>query len=1350
VTSFADPMSATAIPRPPAAVTNRIRTVLDFLKILLAVFRAPTVCPGAPTSPVKDPADSMPRLFTRPCRSRRPGPARVSLGALLGLGLLVSPTLNAAETVRRSFDIPAGDAASALRQFAAQSGEQLLFSPDDVGGIETRTLRGEFAALGALEVMLARTPLQARQDELTKAISITPALPSRAPPSPPPADRPSKPAQPPAPNSSPSSSVKSRSLLSLLTGLVVAAPAADGQTAPPKPPVEEAITLSPFTVTTEKETGYAAANTLAGTRLNTPVKDLGAAISIYTKDFLDDIGATNANEFLVYATGMEAAGPGGNFSGAAGNIGADQVVGDAPRVNPQGATRTRGLSSPTFARGLYATDIASDSYNTETATVIRGPNSILFGVGSPAGVVDTTLLRPNLNRDRSKVETRVGDNSSLRGNVDFNRVLIRGKLALRLAALHDDDKPNQRPAFEEKRRFYTAVTYEPFKSTSLRANLETGRTRANRPITVLPFNNASSYWLAAGRPGFDWTFYDDPARNPAAATQNASNFVDPLMGQGNLGDAVALIYSQPDATRPDLVFRGTLPNSNVNAANSVRAATFQPLVNRDTAADAFQFLVTRNIAALPAAFWTGANVRPGQQPGIAPAGIKFQSFTDFSAFDFRNHMLDETSRQGESFRALNVAFEQRALRDHVGIEVALDRQRVDRRSKNSFFSSPNSSFVYIDTNAFLPIGQPNPNYGRPFALYGQSNWSNNYSERETARATAFARYDFKDAGRPWMRWLGRHTLTGLYEQNSVDILSYQTRLATAGEVPNLINPGIITFARRPAIAVYMGPSVIGNTNPLQLSAIKVPELVAGAITPVTYFKRAADATDPGAFTTGSASLVDINQGGFGQREVIKSQAVAFQSYWLKDHLVTLLGWRRDEDYYVRRTITGGSTYFDTPITDPANPGKVEYGFNDLPFSGTPPPSVSKEVKSFGSVLKLPNRLFRLPDSADLRLAYNQSENFTPLGGRTNSYLEPLPSPEGVTKEYGFSLSLFNGKFSVRYNHFENSTTGQSSTPTVYDQATRIYTIQLAGFWMTEANRNPENVPFMNAAVEKLFSALPADFRSQRNLAVTGVAPNLSSSFSNPGGGGDTIDYTAKGHEIELVYNPTSNWRILANVANQETVQNNSYPVLKEFLGRMIPIWNSTVTDPVSGRVVRFADIPRTGYSTGTGPVTGPAAAAELTGPAIERDVLIPYATALAQDGTASAEQRKWRVNFVTNYRFGPGSIFGERLRGWSIGGAVRWQDRLGIGYPTTRNPNGSVNIDLKNPYYAPAETNVDGTLGYTRKIFRNRIDWRLQLNVRNLISDQSLVPITVQPWGEVASARLAPERRWYLTNSFSF
>ncbi|MGH7946925.1 MAG: hypothetical protein ACREH8_13370 [Opitutaceae bacterium] len=142
----------------------------------------------------------------------------------------------------------------------------------------------------------------------------------------------------------------------------------------------------------------------------------------------------------------------------------------------------------------------------------------------------------------------------------------------------------------------------------------------------------------------------------------------------------------------------------------------------------------------------------------------------------------------------------------------------------------------------------------------------------------------------------------------------------------------------------------------------------------------------------------------------------------------------------------------------------------------------------------------------------------------------------------------------------------------------------------------------------------------------------------------------------------------------------------------------------------------------------------------------PVNAAVASEGTASAEQRKWRANFVANYTFARDS----RLKGWSAGAGVRWQDKLGIGYPASRNAAGSVIFDLAHPYYAPAETNVDLFASYTRKIWSDRIEWKAQLNVRNAIGDGDAIGITVQPWGETASARLAPERRWYLTNTFSF
>jgi outer membrane receptor protein involved in Fe transport len=235
------------------------------------------------------------------------------------------------------------------------------------------------------------------------------------------------------------------------------------------PAADETFVLSPFTVSSQKDTGYAAANTLAGTRLNTPVRDLGSSISIYTKDFITDIGATNANELLVFATGMEAAGAQGSFSGTGNDINSDRIIGESTRARPQTQTRTRGLAAPNFTRGFFTTDIPFDSYNTEVVTVNRGPNAILFGVGSPAGVVDASPILPNLNLNQNRVEVRFGNNASARASLDLNRVIVPGKLALRTAALEDHEKFNQRPAFERKRRIYAAATYAPFRSTSVRA-----------------------------------------------------------------------------------------------------------------------------------------------------------------------------------------------------------------------------------------------------------------------------------------------------------------------------------------------------------------------------------------------------------------------------------------------------------------------------------------------------------------------------------------------------------------------------------------------------------------------------------------------------------------------------------------------------------------------------------------------------------------------------------------------------------------------------------------------------------------------------------------------------------------
>jgi outer membrane receptor for ferric coprogen and ferric-rhodotorulic acid len=60
------------------------------------------------------------------------------------------------------------------------------------------------------------------------------------------------------------------------------------------------VTLTPFEVNTDRDVGYTASNSLAAGRLNTDLRDTAVAISVFTKDFLEDIGVLTVNEALEY------------------------------------------------------------------------------------------------------------------------------------------------------------------------------------------------------------------------------------------------------------------------------------------------------------------------------------------------------------------------------------------------------------------------------------------------------------------------------------------------------------------------------------------------------------------------------------------------------------------------------------------------------------------------------------------------------------------------------------------------------------------------------------------------------------------------------------------------------------------------------------------------------------------------------------------------------------------------------------------------------------------------------------------------------------------------------------------
>src|SRR5687767_8118233 len=242
---------------------------------------------------------------------------------------------------------------------------------------------------------------------------------------------------------------------------------ADGQVAPVAPPLVptgEAVELSPFVVQENTDQGYYASQTLAGGRLRQDIKDLGTSIQVVTKELMDDLGVTGVEELFQYTTSTEVAGILGNFTGAVDGGGGETNTGEARR-NPDGTTRVRGLAAPDRARNFFKTDIPFDSYNTDRIDINRGANSFLFGLGSPAGLTNTGLVKARF-RDTNELSTRIGSggkNPSYRGSFNLNRVLIKDTLAIHGALLMDRTQYRQQPTYKDDDRQYGAITYRPFK-----------------------------------------------------------------------------------------------------------------------------------------------------------------------------------------------------------------------------------------------------------------------------------------------------------------------------------------------------------------------------------------------------------------------------------------------------------------------------------------------------------------------------------------------------------------------------------------------------------------------------------------------------------------------------------------------------------------------------------------------------------------------------------------------------------------------------------------------------------------------------------------------------------------------
>ena len=84
------------------------------------------------------------------------------------------------------------------------------------------------------------------------------------------------------------------------------------------------------------------------------------------------------------------------------------------------------------------------------------------------------------------------------------------------------------------------------------------------------------------------------------------------------------------------------------------------------------------------------------------------------------------------------------------------------------------------------------------------------------------------------------------------------------------------------------------------------------------------------------------------------------------------------------------------------------------------------------------------------------------------------------------------------------------------------------------------------------------------------------------------------------------------------------------------------------------------------------------------------------------------------------------------------------------NADGIQVPDLSRPFFGPDELNGDFWVNYSRPILDDKVNWKIQLNVRNLIGDDDMIPVVTNPNGVVAITRNPNPQEFFLTNTFSF
>ena len=500
----------------------------------------------------------------------------------------------------------------------------------------------------------------------------------------------------------------------LLLPTLVLAGAAPASVTPPPAADEKVIELSPFTVNTSRDIGYIAENTLAGSRLNTSLRDTAGSVSVFTKEFLDDLAITDVKELVEYSVNSEM------------NTNANQSGNNLnPVINAQSLTPTilvRGLDA-SLGMDYFTSITPADPYRVGRFEDARGPNSILFGIGSPGGLLNQSSKVATTRGDSANLRVSFGSWDRGRREMDANKVLQKDRLAVSVAAVQQENGGWRAFDFQDKKRIFGSVTFRPTRTVKITAMGETGRD-IGAVIRATVETDEAMAW------------YD----NRQALGVNAVTFT-------------------PNNTVPTAAMAalGVTGRDGQRTGNN-RRATF--IENDGTIFD--------NIGAFLSGSYNNAAVRaPDGTPGVTTSALRVN---DPRIYPRDLNAAGPGMYREQKLKNYTISVDWQATRS-LAFNLAHNYQ--DTKAEVNLMTGGDPT-LRGDPNRTLGVGGPaNPYAGR---LYYDGTWRRDVHSGDVRETRLSASYSFDTKS----KWLGRHRVAAMYSESSQFDVRANSWLALAG------------------------------------------------------------------------------------------------------------------------------------------------------------------------------------------------------------------------------------------------------------------------------------------------------------------------------------------------------------------------------------------------------------------------------------------------------------------------------------------------------------------------------------------------------------------------------------------